>query len=388
MEVAAGEWDKEFIVDAIQGGAGTSTNMNANEVIANRAIELLGGRKGDYSLVHPNDDVNCAQSTNDVYPTAGKLAALQLLQLLIWELDALQEAFSKKSEEFSYVKKMGRTQLQDAVPMRLGDSFKSYHTAVKRGKESILHVLEALKEVNLGGTAIGNGVNASEYYQEHVVEELSQVSGIVLTQAEDLFDATQHVDVFIRVSAELKACALSLSKICNDLRLLSSGPRTGIAEIRLPARQNGSSIMPGKVNPVIPEVVSQIAYKIAGNDTTISMAAEAGQLELNAFEPVIFQSLFESIEWLSQGVQTLRVNCVEGIEVNEVHCAEQVENSLALATLLAPLLGYQRSSTLAKEAHQLGVSVKEVILEKGWLSEHEFNQLLNQQENKVPITSK
>lgn len=377
-DILSGKFHNQFIVDPIQGGAGTSSNMNANEVIANRAIEYLGGERGEYSLIHPNDEVNLAQSTNDVYPTAGKLALLRLVEPLDWELCQLEVSFEEKAQAFAEIRKMGRTQLQDAVPMRVGDTFKSYQTATGRVRKQLKQILEGLKEINLGGTAIGDGVNASRYYKEHVVEELNQISGIRFIQAVDLFDATQNLDHFLRVSSELKACALTLSKICNDLRLLSSGPRTGLSEIVLPSKQNGSSIMPGKINPVIPEVFTQIAYKVAGNDTTISMAVEAGQLELNAFEPIIFHSLFESIEWLTKGVNTLRVQCINGIEVNEDVCSEQVEHSLALATELSPILGYQRSSMLAKEAHRLGRSVKEVLLEKEWLSEVEIEQFIKE----------
>lgn len=388
LEILSGKFDDQFMIDPIQGGAGTSTNMNANEVIANRAIELLGGEKGEYTLIHPNDDVNCAQSTNDVYPTAGKLALLQMLPSLEQELSKLQEAFNEKAQEFKYVSKIGRTQLQDAVPMSLGDSFSAYASAVKRSIESLFHTVKELKEVNLGGTAIGNGMNTSAYYREHIVEELNQVSHMDLVQASNLFDSTQNLDSFIRVSGELKAAGLAISKICNDLRLLASGPRTGINEIQLPSKQNGSSIMPGKINPVIPEVFSQIAYKIVGNDATISMAAESGQLELNAFEPVIFHSLFESVEWLTHGVHTLRVNCVEGIEANKEVCAEHIENSLALATTLSPILGYQRSSTLAKEAHHLGKTVKQVVIEKGWMTEQELRQILQPEEKLASVTAR
>lgn len=377
QEIQTGRFDNQFIVDAIQGGAGTSTNMNINEVIANRAIELLGGEKGDYSIIHPNDHVNCAQSTNDVYPTAGKLAVLQLISSLDWELRKLEESFQRKAKEFQSILKIGRTQLQDAVQMTLGDTFRAYASATKRSRKSIERTADTLKEVNLAGTAIGNSMNASDYYKEHIIENLNEISNFTLTQAEDLFDATQNLDPFIRVSSELKACGLALSKISNDLRLLASGPRAGIGEINLPVMQNGSSIMPGKVNPVIPEVVSQIAYKIAGNDTTISMAAESGQLELNAFEPVIFQSLFESIEWMTRGVRTLRKNCIEGISANEDVCREQVESSLALATTLSPIIGYQKAAELAKEAHLTGRTIKEVVIEKGWLTESDIHQYLS-----------
>ena len=303
-DLLEGKLTENFIVDPIQGGAGTSLNMNANEVIANRAIEILGGEKGDYSLVNPNDHVNCGQSTNDVIPTAGKMTSYILLKNALEQLDRLYQAFHKKSEEFDHVIKMGRTQLQDAVPIRLGQEFHAYATAVKRDMIRIEKVIEEIRYVNLGGTAIGTGINADEQYMKRIVPNLKELSGIDIIQASDLFDATQSMDSFVAVSGAVKACAVTLSKIASDLRLMSSGPRTGFGEINLPARQNGSSIMPGKVNPVIPEVVNQVAFHIIGNDLTITLAAEAGQLELNAFEPIIFYSLFQSIDTLTYAVQT------------------------------------------------------------------------------------
>ena len=287
-EVIKGRFAEEFIVDAIQGGAGTSANMNMNEVVANRANELLGGRKGGYSRVHPNDHVNMAQSTNDVIPTAGKLTVLALTRPLLTELERLEHALYRKAIAFDDILKMGRTQLQDAVPMRLGQTFHSYTSMVTRDKKRIEHAMEEMYTVNLGATAIGSAINVSPAYLSNVVPTLAKLTGFPLKQAEDLFDATENLDGFVAVSGAIKACAVNLSKMCNDLRLLSSGPRTGLGEINLPAKQNGSSIMPGKVNPVIPEVVTQVSFMIVGHDMTITMAAEAGQMELNAFEPVCF----------------------------------------------------------------------------------------------------
>ena len=298
-EVINGKLHDQFIVDAIQGGAGTSANMNANEVIANRAIEILGGQKGDYSIVHPNDHVNMAQSTNDVYPSAGKLAILALLPGALHQLNRLYEALEIKAKEFDDVVKMGRTQLQDAVPIRLGQSFHAYASAIQRDIKRLHKASKDMCVVNMGATAIGTAINVSADYLDHIVDDLREVTKFPLIQSEDLIDGTQNLDGFVNVSGIIKTCAVTLSKMSNDLRLMSSGPRTGLAEINLPPKQNGSSIMPGKVNPVIPEVMSQVAFNIIGNDMCITMAAEAGQLELNAFEPVLFYNLFESIETLT-----------------------------------------------------------------------------------------
>ena len=287
-EIVSGKFHNEFIVDPVQGGAGTSLNMNANEVIANRAIEILGGKKGDYTIINPNDDVNCGQSTNDVIPTAGKMTSLRLLQNLKKQLLRLYDALNKKAVEFDHVIKMGRTQMQDAVPIRLGQEFKAYSVAIMRDIHRMDKAMDEMRTLNMGGTAIGTGINADEGYLRRIVPNLTEISGMDFIQAFDLIDSTQNLDPFVAVSGAVKACAVTLSKMSNDLRLMSSGPRTGFGEINLPAKQNGSSIMPGKVNPVIPEVVNQVAFNIIGNDVTITMAAEAGQLELNAFEPIIF----------------------------------------------------------------------------------------------------
>ena len=304
-EIISGKFHDQFIVDPIQGGAGTSLNMNANEVIANRAIEILGGEKGDYSIVNPNDHVNCGQSTNDVFPSCGKLTTLKLLYKAQAELERLYEALMKKSEEFNKVIKMGRTQLQDAVPIRLGQEFHSYATAIRRDINRFDRAKDEMRNLNLGGTAIGTGLNADVQYFQRVVKNISLISGLELVQAYDLIDATQNLDGYCACSGITKSCAVNLSKMSNDLRLMSSGPRTGLGEINLPAKQNGSSIMPGKVNPVIPEVVNQVAFNVIGNDMSVTMAAEAGQLELNAFEPIIFYKLFQSIETISSAVEII-----------------------------------------------------------------------------------
>ena len=329
-EIVSGKFHNEFIVDPVQGGAGTSLNMNANEVIANRAIEILGGKKGDYTIINPNDDVNCGQSTNDVIPTAGKMTSLRLLQNLKKQLLRLYDALNEKATEFDHIIKMGRTQMQDAVPIRLGQEFKAYSVAIMRDIHRMDKAMDEMRTLNMGGTAIGTGINADEGYLRRIVPNLTEISGMDFIQAFDLIDSTQNLDPFVAVSGAVKACAVTLSKMSNDLRLMSSGPRTGFGEINLPAKQNGSSIMPGKVNPVIPEVVNQVAFNIIGNDVTITMAAEAGQLELNAFEPIIFYCMFQSIDTLGYAVQTLVDNCIVGITANEERCRYLVENSVGI----------------------------------------------------------
>ena len=376
-DLIAGKFTDAFIVDAIQGGAGTSANMNANEVIANRAIEILGGTKGDYSLVHPNDHVNMAQSTNDVIPSAGKLTAITLLTDTVKELNRLYEALMDKAEEFDSVLKMGRTQLQDAVPMRLGQSFHAYASVLHRDLLRLEDAKHTLEMLNMGGTAIGSSINVSPLYLKNICKNLNKITKGNFYLSDDLFDATQNLDGFVSVSGVLKTCAVNLSKMCNDLRLLSSGPKTGIGEINLPARQNGSSIMPGKINPVIPEVVSQVAFNIIGHDYTITMAAEAGQLELNAFEPVIFYTLFESIETLGHAAQTLTDNCILGITANEKHCKDLVNASAGIATALCPSIGYAASAALAKESLKTNVPVRTLAVTKGYVTEAEADKLLD-----------
>ena len=376
-DIRAGKFHDQFIVDPIQGGAGTSMNMNANEVIANIAIEKLGGRLGDYSIVHPNDHVNQGQSTNDIIPTAGKLTVLTLLQPLMENLQKLADAFAQKANEFDAIIKMGRTQMQDAVPIRLGQEFAAYATAVRRSLRRIEAVQSEMYTVNLGGTAIGTGINADLGYFHSVTKVLSEFTGFPFVQAEDMIDGTQHIDCFAAVSGALKECGLVLSKIANDLRLMSSGPRTGIGEINLPARQNGSSIMPGKINPVIPEVVSQVAFRVMGNDLTISMAVEAGQFELNAFEPVVFDALFQSITALTGAAKTFAVNCVEGITANEEHCLDLLNASVGTITAACPYIGYAQAAALAKEALKTRVPVRTLLVEKGILTAEEVEHIMN-----------
>ena len=387
-EILDGNLRDQFIVDAIQGGAGTSANMNANEVIANRAIEILGGTKGDYSIVHPNDHVNMSQSTNDVIPTAGKITVLKLLPQTIKELEKLEKAMEEKEAEFDDILKMGRTQLQDAVPMRLGQSFGAFAHVLKRDIKRLKNVMDEMKVLNIGATAIGTAINVDPYYLANISYELSKVAGISLKQADDLIDATQNLDGFVSVSGVLKTCAVDISKISNDLRLMSSGPRTGLSEINLPARQNGSSIMPGKINPVIPEVVSQVAYLIIGHDYTITMAAEAGQLELNAFEPVLFHHLFESIDTLKEAAATLTKHCITGITANKGQCEEYIEKSVGISTALCPYIGYAKSAEIAKKSLKTGISVKELVLEEGLLKEEELKGILKPEKMTQPMREK
>ena len=376
-EILEGKFREDFIVDPIQGGAGTSLNMNANEVIANIAIEILGGKKGDYSVVNPNDHVNCGQSTNDVIPTAGKMTSLRLLKKLKKQLLRLHSALEQKADEFDGVIKMGRTQLQDAVPIRLGQEFKAYSVAILRDLNRMDKAMDEMRTLNMGGTAVGTGLNADESYLRRIVPNLSEISGMDLVQAYDLIDATQNLDSFVAVSGAVKACAVTLSKIANDLRLMSSGPRAGFGEINLPAKQNGSSIMPGKVNPVIPEVVNQVAFNAIGNDMTITMAAEAGQLELNAFEPIIFYCLFQSIDTIAYAVNTFVDNCVIGITANETRCRYFVENSVGIITAICPYVGYQKAAEIAKEAIKTGESVRKLIIETGLLTKEQMDEIMD-----------
>jgi aspartate ammonia-lyase len=378
-EILSGKFVEDFIVDAVQGGAGTSFNMNANEVISNRAIEILGGKKGDYSIVHPNDHANCGQSTNDVFPSAGKVATIRFLEKAILALNDFRRALELKAKQFSGVIKMGRTEMQDAVPISFGQSFNAYANAVKRDTVRFKRAIKELSVLNMGGTAIGTGITASGEYVKSVVPILSEITGLNLTQAEDLVDATQNLDCFVYVSGIVKACAATLSKIANDLRLMSSGPRTGFAEINLPAKQNGSSIMPGKINPVIPEVINQIAFNVIGNDTTITMAVEAGQLELNAFEPIIFYCMFESLEMLTNGVKVFTTDCIEGLTVNQEICEDEVERSIGIVTALCPFIGYTKAASLAKKALKEKKTVRRILLEEKIISESELDKILDPQ---------
>ena len=376
QEVADGKFDSEFVVDAIQGGAGTSTNMNANEVIANRAIEILGGTKGDYDIVHPLNDVNKSQSTNDVYPTALKLALILEINELLKAMAHLQAAFQGKADEFKDVIKMGRTQMQDAVPMTLGQEFATFSRMTMEDIQRLQETVPLLREINLGGTAIGTGLNAPVGYAQKACLILSKLSGFDFMVAEDMVEATQDAGVFVMVSGVLKRIAVKLSKTSNDLRLLSSGPRAGLDEINLPPRQAGSSIMPGKVNPVIPEVVNQIAFAVIGNDVTVTMAAEAGQLQLNAFEPIMCRALMMSITQLRQGCYVLADACVSGITANVEKLRLSVEHSIGLVTVISPLLGYENATIVAQKALADGTSVREVVLELKLMTAAEFDELL------------
>ncbi len=376
-EINQGRFHQQFVVDLIQGGAGTSTNMNANEVIANRALEHLGHQKGEYQYCHPNNHVNLSQSTNDVYPTAIKIALINSNNRLVEVLEGLIMGIQQKALSFSGVIKMGRTQLQDAVPMTLGHTFGAYATTL--GKEiSILNEnANLMLAINMGGTAIGTGLNAPLGYAEKVTGHLRHVTGLNMQLAPDLVEATQDTGALVMYSAAVKRLAVKLSKICNDLRLLSSGPRAGLNEINLPPMQPGSSIMPGKVNPVIPEVVNQIAFKVIGNDLTVTLAAEAGQLELNVMEPIMVQSLFESIEMLKNGMNTLLQRCISGITANAEHCRQVVHNSIGLVTALSPILGYEKCTELAKEALDTNRGVYDLVLEKSWMTKEELEKWLS-----------
>ena len=371
-----GKYHKCFVVDMIQGGAGTSTNMNANEVIANIALQNMGYKKGEYKYCHPNNHVNLSQSTNDAYPTAIKIAVIKRNKDLVRSLLDLVAAFHVKGEEFAHVLKMGRTQLQDAVPMTLGLAFEAHASTLEEEVERLTSNANLFLEVNMGATAIGTGINSDPDYARRVIGHLRDVTGMDIISARNLVEATQDTSSFVMYSSAIKRLAIKLSKISNDLRLLSSGPRAGFNEINLPAVQPGSTIMPGKVNPVIPEVVNQIAFKVIGNDLTVSLAAEAGQLELNVMEPVIVQSLFESMEMLINGMETLRKSCINGITANEEHCRNIVMNSIGIVTALNPFIGYEASTQVAKEALESGKGVYELVLEKKLLSKEEIDEIL------------
>src|SRR5690606_36811915 len=368
---------EQFVVDMIRGGAGTSTNMNANEVIANLVLEAMGKHKGEYQYLHPNNDVNMAQSTNDAYPTATRLVLLLGHDAQLASLDNLIQMFAAKGEEFADVLKMGRTQLQDAVPMTLGQEFRAFATTLGEDLQHYkLLVPTLLTEANLGGTAIGTGINSDPRYQQLPVARLAQISGQPLTPAADLIEATSHMGAFVLFSGMLKRTAVKLSKICNDLRLLSSGPRTGINEINLPPRQPGSSIMPGKVNPVIPEAVNQVAFEIIGNDLALTMAAEGGQLQLNVMEPLIAYKSFDSIRLLTRALAMLREHCVVGITANGERCQMLVEQSIGLITALNPYIGYENATRIAKLALDSGRGVLELVREEGLLDEALLAEIL------------
>lgn len=376
-ELRNGKYHQHFTVDMIQGGAGTSTNMNANEVIANRALEIMGHKRGEYQYCHPNNHVNLSQSTNDAYPTAMKLGLYMANAELTAVVDSLAKAFQKKADEFKKVIKMGRTQLQDAVPMTLGQEFQAYADMLRGESEKLNHAAEDFLEINMGATAIGTGINSEPGYAEKCTEHLKRICGYPVRLAHNLVQATQDPSDFVTYSSSLKRLAVKISKICNDLRLLSSGPRCGLNEINLPARQPGSSIMPGKVNPVIPEVVNQVAFKVVGNDLTVTLAVEAGQLELNVFEPVAVQSLFESMVMLKNGIKTLEYRCVMDITANVEHCQEMVQHSIGIVTALNPVIGYEKSTIVAKEALEKKASVYDLVLEKGWLTKAQLDAILS-----------
>ncbi|MBI3175020.1 MAG: aspartate ammonia-lyase [Chloroflexi bacterium] len=375
-EVRAGELHEHFAVDIVQGGAGTSTNMNANEVIANRALELLGHERGEYKFLHPLEQVNLSQSTNDAYPTAIKVALRFEIDALIEAMEVLRLSFAEKAAEFKDILKMGRTQLQDAVPMTLGQEFSTYAVMLEEDQQRLREAALLIQEINLGATAIGTGINAHPDYAALARKHLSEVTGIPYVTAGNLVEATQDAGAFVQLSGVLKRVAVKLSKICNDLRLLSSGPRAGLGEINLPAVQAGSSIMPGKVNPVIPEVVNQIAFLVIGNDVTVSFAAEGGQLQLNAFEPIIAHSLFDSLIYLRNGCLTLSERCVKGITANRERLNEHMNRSIGIVTALNPIIGYENATSVAQEALSSGKSVAEVVLSRGLLTREQLDEIL------------
>ena len=376
IEIRDGRLHDQFVVDIIQGGAGTSTNMNANEVICNRALELMGHQRGEYGFLHPNEHVNLAQSTNDVYPTALRIATLFAIEHLIEAMTILHAAFAAKALEFAGMLKLGRTQLQDAVPMTLGQEFSTYAVMVEEDMARLGEASVLIREINLGATAIGTGITAHPDYAQKALVALNRITGLELSTAPNLIEATQDCGAFVQISGVLKRIAVKLSKICNDLRLLSSGPRAGFGEINLPPMQAGSSIMPGKVNPVIPEVMNQIAFEVFGNDITVTFAAEGGQLQLNAFEPIIASSLFRSFKHLTNGCTTLAERCIKGITANPEKLRETLDRSLALATALNPYIGYKNSTSVAAEAHALGTTIREVVLRRRLLTEAQLDEAL------------
>ncbi|ATI78171.1 aspartate ammonia-lyase [Bacillus licheniformis] len=383
-EILEGKLHDQFIVDPIQGGAGTSMNMNANEVIGNRALELLGHNKGEYIHLSPNTHVNMSQSTNDVFPTAIHISTLKLLEKLLDTMEYMLDAFKKKARDFDHVIKMGRTHLQDAVPIRLGQEFEAYSRVIERDIKRIKQSRQHLYEVNMGATAVGTGLNADPRYIENVVKHLAEISGLPLVGADHLVDATQNTDAYTEVSAALKVCMMNMSKIANDLRLMASGPRAGLAEISLPARQPGSSIMPGKVNPVMAELINQIAFQVIGNDHTICLASEAGQLELNVMEPVLVFNLLQSISIMNNGFRSFTDHCVAGIEANEKRLKAYVEKSAGVITAVNPHLGYEAAARIAREAILTGQSVRDLCLQNDVLTEEELDLILNPYEMTKP----
>lgn len=383
--IIAGEFHEHFVVDMVQGGAGTSSNMNANEVIANVALEILGHRKGDYQHCHPNDHVNCSQSTNDAYPTAAKLAVVMATGETVSALRVLKQAFEGKAKEFADVLKMGRTENQDAVPMTLGQEFSAYAIMINDGIRRLERTVDELLIVNMGATAIGTGLNSPRGYASLCTRKLNEFSGFHVKLADNLVEATQDAGDFAAMSSALKVTVIQLSKICNDLRWASSGPRCGLAEIHLPPLQPGSSIMPGKVNPVIPEVVNQICYQIIGSDLTVSMAAEASEFELNMAEPIMVYNLLSSLMLLKNAAIVLANKCINGIEADRERCEEYVKNSIGIVTALNPVLGYERSASIAKEALETNRGVYELVLEKGWISPSQLDDLLSPEKMANPL---
>jgi aspartate ammonia-lyase len=376
IEVREGRLHEQFVVDVIQGGAGTSTNMNANEVICNRALELMGHKRGEYTHLHPNEHVNLAQSTNDVYPTALRIATFFAIEHLLEAMARLHAAFDEKALEFAGLLKLGRTQLQDAVPMTLGQEFSTYAVMLEEDMARLREASALIREINLGATAIGTGITAHPEYAQKALEALKRITGIELSTAPNLIEATQDCGAFVQISGVLKRIAVKLSKTCNDLRLLSSGPRAGFGEINLPPMQAGSSIMPGKVNPVIPEVVNQVAFEVFGNDITVTFAAEGGQLQLNAFEPIIASALFRSFRHLTAACITLAEKCVKGITANAEHLRETMDRSLAVATALNPYIGYKNATAVAGEAHAQGTTIREVVLRRQLMTEAQLDEAL------------
>ncbi len=375
-QLISGKHTDQFVTDLIQGGAGTSINMNANEVIANIGLEYLGHKKGDYQFLHPNNHVNCSQSTNDAYPTALKLALYKKTEQYIAAIEDLKLAFTKKGREFNHVLKMGRTQLQDAVPMLLGDEFHGFASSINEDIKRVLEARKLFTDCNMGGTAIGTMINTPKGYPKMVTQYLAELSGVPLKLSKDLIDASSDTGDYVQFSGVLKRSVIKISKICNDLRLLSSGPRCGLNEINLPKMQPGSSIMPGKVNPVIPEAVNQTAFYVIGADVTITMAAEAGQLQLNVMEPVISFSLFTSLEYMKNAVNALTTKCIEGITANEKVCSDFVMNSIGIVTALNPILGYESSAAIAKEALETGKSIHTIVVtEKALITQKKWDEL-------------
>jgi aspartate ammonia-lyase len=383
-EVREGRLDDSFTVDIIQGGAGTSVNMNANEVICNRALEIMGHDKGEYGSCHPNNHVNLSQSTNDVYPTAIRVAAIWYGLDLKDELQKLQDAFQAKGREFESILKMGRTQLQDAVPMTLGQEFSAYGENIGEDVQRLGDSLKLLQEINMGATAIGTGINTTPEYAELVSQRLADITGLDLKQSPNLIEATSDTGAFVQLSGILKRISVKLSKICNDIRLLSSGPYTGLQEINLPSVQPGSSIMPGKVNPVIPEMLNQVSYQVIGNDLTVTFASESGQLQLNVYEPIIACNLFQSLQILTNGCAIFNSKCLKGITANAEHCAQMVRGSMGLVTALVPCLGYDQAAALAKQACEEKRTLYDLVLEKELLSAQDLEDLLDPQKMTCP----